>query len=91
MAGASTGTPEPRPNLPSAGAGAGVGHEARAGARGAASGVNIAQNRAIGQADPIGDHRPGAADRADTAHPGAGEPGDGEGTDASQRREAGER
>ena len=59
-------------------------HEARAGDRGAASGRNIEQNRAIGQDDPMKGSRMGREQHKTTGYPGSGEAGDGEGTDASQ-------
>ncbi|MGJ7487706.1 hypothetical protein ACSFA2_20755 [Variovorax sp. LT2P21] len=61
--------------------------EALAGDRGSASGRNIEQNRAIGQDDPVKGSRMGRErDKAD-GYPGAGDPGDGEGTDAVQATE----
>ena len=59
-------------------------NEARAGDRGAASGRNIAQNRAIGQDDPTEGSRMGHEQHKARDYPGAGESGDGLGTDASQ-------
>ncbi|MGJ7545153.1 hypothetical protein [Variovorax sp. LT1R16] len=63
-------------------------HEARVGDRGAASGRNIAQNRAIGQDDPMEGSRLGREQDKVKGFPGDGEPGSGEGTDAAQTREA---
>jgi hypothetical protein len=63
-------------------------HEARLGDRGAASGRNIAQNRAIGQDDPLEGSRMGREQHKAKGFPGDGEPGSGEGTDAAQTREA---
>lgn len=63
-------------------------HEARLGDRGAASGRNIAQSRAIGQDDPLEGSRMGREQHKATGFPGDGEPGSGEGTDAAQTREA---
>lgn len=63
-------------------------HEARLGDRGAASGRNIAQNRAIGQDDPLDGSRMGREQHKAQGFPGDGEPGSGEGTDAAQTREA---
>lgn len=63
-------------------------HEARLGDRGAASGRNIAQNRAIGQDDPLDGSRMGREQHKAKGFPGDGEPGSGEGTDAAQTREA---
>lgn len=59
-------------------------NEARAGDRGAASGWNIEQNRAIGQDDPMEGSRMGREQQKTRDYPGSGEPGDGQGTDASQ-------
>ena len=59
-------------------------NEARAGDRGAASGRNIEQNRAIGQDDPTEGSRMGREQHKARDYPGAGEAGDGQGTDASQ-------
>ena len=59
-------------------------NEARAGDRGAASGRNIEQNRAIGQDDPTEGSRMGREQHKASGYPGAGESGDGQGTDASQ-------
>jgi hypothetical protein len=63
-------------------------HEARAGDRGAASGRNIAQNRAIGQDDPLEGSRMGREQHKSTGYPGSDEAGDGLGTDAAQVEEA---
>lgn len=63
-------------------------HEARLGDRGAASGRNIAQNRAIGQDDPLEGSRMGREQHKAEGFPGDDEPGSGEGTDAAQTREA---
>ena len=59
-------------------------NEARAGDRAAASGRNIEQNRAIGQDDPIEGSRMGREQHKAHDYPGAGETGDGQGTDATQ-------
>ena len=59
-------------------------HEARAGDRGAASGRNIEQNRAVGQDDPMEGSRMGREQHKARDYPGSGEAGDGQGTDASQ-------
>lgn len=59
-------------------------NDARAGDRGAASGRNIEQNRAIGQDDPMEGSRMGREQHKRAGYPGSGEAGDGEGTDASQ-------
>lgn len=59
-------------------------NEARAGDRGAASGRNVEQNRAIGQDDPVEGSRMGREQQKTAGYPGSGEAGDGEGTDASQ-------
>lgn len=61
--------------------------EALAGERGSASGRNIAQNRAIGQDDPMEGSRMGRERNKPRDYPGSGEPGDGAGTDATQLAE----
>lgn len=66
----------------------GAAHEARVGDRGAASGHNIAQNRAIGQDDPTEGSRMGREQHKAHGFPGDGEAGSDPGTDAAQTHEA---
>ena len=80
--------PAPTPREGDAPSATGAAHEARVGDRGAASGRNIAQSRAIGQDDPTEGSRMGREQHKAKGFPGDGEPGSGEGTDAAQTREA---
>lgn len=59
-------------------------HEARLGDRGDASGRNIAQNRAIGQDDPMDGSRMGREAHKKSGYPGTPDIG----TDAAQTEEA---
>jgi len=66
----------------------GAAHDVRVGDRGAASGRNIEQNRAIGQDDPMEGSRMGREQHKDTGFPGDGEAGADPGTDEAQTQEA---
>lgn len=83
-------TRSPTPSNDAASSATGDPHEARLGDRGAASGRNIAQSRAIGQDDPNEGSRMGREQHKARGFPGDGEAGSGEGTDAAQTREAGD-
>ena len=66
----------------------GSAHDVRVGDRGAASGRNIAQNRAIGQDDPMDGSRMGREQDKDHGFPGDGEAGADPGTNAAQTQDA---
>ena len=80
--------PAPTPREGDAPSATGAAHEARVGDRGAASGRNIAQSRAIGQDDPTEGSRMGREQHKTGGFPGDGETSADTGTDAAQTREA---
>lgn len=75
----------PQGETPSA---TGSAHDVRIGDRGTASGRNIAQNRAIGQDDPMQGSRMGREQHKRTDFPGEGEAGVDPGTNAAQTHDA---
>ena len=75
----------PQGETPSA---TGSAHDVRIGDRGTASGRNIAQNRAIGQDDPMEGSRMGREQHKETGFPGEGEAAVDPGTDAAQTHDA---